>query len=207
MNKKDINSRIEEVLKMVKLSDWEHRKIGSFSTGMQRRLAIAKAFFHNPQILILDEPVIGLDPKGIREVRELIKQFQSEDITVFLSSHLLKEVADTCDSVVFLDKGRVVAYDTVKNITDTVEVKRIDVRFLNPVSSEDLEKIKGMELIEAVNTTNGTLRLDYDGQSQTSSKILALLISVGFEIVSFTPQTVSLEDYYISTIGDERGVS
>ena len=130
MNKKEIDPRIKEILKMVKLSDWEHRKIGSFSTGMQRRLAIAKAIFHKPEILILDEPVIGLDPKGIKEVRELIKQFQKQGITVFLSSHQLQEVAETCDSVVFLDKGQVVAFDSVKNITNTVEVKKIDVRFL-----------------------------------------------------------------------------
>lgn len=207
MNKKDINQRIKEVLKLVKLSDWENRKIGSFSTGMQRRLAIAKAIFHKPEILILDEPVIGLDPKGIKEVRELIKQFQSEDITVFLSSHLLQEVSDTCDTVVFLDKGKVVAYDSVKNITDTVKVKKIDVRFLNPLSKEDLNRLRDMDFIEDLSLTNGDVRIDYDGDPQTSSKILSLLIAAGFEIVSFTPRTVSLEDYYISTIGDERGVS
>jgi ABC-2 type transport system ATP-binding protein len=207
MNKKDINRRIEEVLEMVKLSDWENRKIGGFSTGMQRRLAIAKAFFHDPDILILDEPVIGLDPKGIKEVRELIKKLQSEDTTVFLSSHLLKEVSDTCDSVVFLDNGKVITHDSVKNITDTVKVRKIDVRFLNPLSGGDLERLKNLELIEDALRKNGDVRIEYDGDPKTSYKILSLLMESGFEIVSFTPRTVSLEDYYVSKIGDERGVS
>jgi len=80
MPKKDIDPRIKEVLRLVKLSSWENVKIGSFSTGMQRRLGIAKSILHKPRILILDEPAIGLDPKGIKDVRELIKQFQSEKL-------------------------------------------------------------------------------------------------------------------------------
>jgi ABC-2 type transport system ATP-binding protein len=207
MSKKDINNRIKDVLKMVKLSDWGHRKIGSFSTGMQRRLAIAKAVFHKPKILILDEPVIGLDPKGIKEVRELIKRYQTEDVTVFLGSHLLHEVSDTCDTVVFLDKGKVVAYDTVDNIREKVKVKHIDVKLLNPASEERIQKLKKIELIQNVLVKNGTLRFDFDGSPKSSYEILSKLISLGFEIVSYSNVNGSLEDFYLTTIGDERGVS
>lgn len=207
MSKKDIDNKIKDVLSLVKLSDWEHRKIGSFSTGMQRRLVIAKAILHDPEILIMDEPVIGLDPKGIKEVRELIKMYQSKDVTVFLSSHLLKEVSDTCDSVVFLDKGKVVAYDTVDNIRDKVKVKHIDVKLLSPASEEGIEKLKGIDLIENVIIKNGTIRLDFDGSPKSSYDILSQLISLGFEIVSYSNVNGSLEDFYLSTIGDERGVS
>jgi ABC-2 type transport system ATP-binding protein len=206
MKKSDINNRIVEVLKMVKLSAWEEKKVGAFSTGMQRRFAIAKSFFHDPEILIMDEPVIGLDPKGIKEVRELIKSFQKQDKTIFLSSHLLNEVADTCDSVIFINDGKILTHDTVENITSSMQKNTIDVKFLKPLTNEEINRIKTFELITSLKIVNGTVQLDYDGTPQTSSKILSQLIGSGFNIVSYSPETVSLEDVYVSTMDDERGV-
>jgi ABC-2 type transport system ATP-binding protein len=206
MSNKEIDQRIKEVLDLVKLSAWEYKKIGSFSTGMQRRLAIAQSILHDPEILILDEPVIGLDPEGIKDVRELIKRFQSEDMTVFLSSHLLQEVSEICDSVIFLDNGKIVAYDSVKNIKNRVKIKSIDVKFLNPLSKEKIDKIKSIEFIDGIKVVNGIVRIDFDGKPKTSSQILSKLVSFGFEIVSYAPESVSLEDFYVSIMGDARGV-
>ena len=206
MKKSDINDRIVEVLKMVKLSDWENKRVGAFSTGMQRRFAIAKSFFQDPEILILDEPVIGLDPKGIKEVRELIKSFQKQNKTIFLSSHLLNEVADTCDSVIFINDGKILTHDTVDNITSSMQKNTIDVKFLKQPHYEELNRIKSFELVTGLKLVNGIVQLEYDGTPHASSKILSQLINSGFEIISFTPETVSLEDVYVSTMGDERGV-
>ncbi len=206
MSNKEIDQRIKEVLDLVKLSAWEYKKIGSFSTGMQRRLAIAQSILHDPEILILDEPVIGLDPEGIKDIRELIKRFQSEDMTVFLSSHLLQEVSEICDSVIFLDNGKIVAYDSVKNIKNRVKIKSIDVKFLNPLSKEKIDKIKSIEFIDGIKVVNGIVRIDFDGKPKTSSQILSKLVSFGFEIVSYAPESVSLEDFYVSIMGDARGV-
>jgi len=206
MNNKEIDKRIKEVLDLVKLSAWEYKKIGSFSTGMQRRLVIAKAILHDPEILILDEPVIGLDPEGIKDVRGLIKRFQSENITVFLSSHLLQEVSEICDSVVFLDNGKVIAYDSVENIKNRVKIRSVDVKFLNPLSKEKIDKIKSIEFIDGTEVVNGIVRIDFDGRPKTSSQILSKLVFLGFEIVSYAPESVSLEDFYVSIMGDARGV-
>ncbi len=206
MPKKDIDPRIKEVLRLVKLSSWENVKIGSFSTGMQRRLGIAKSILHKPRILILDEPAIGLDPKGIKDVRELIKQFQSEKITIFLSSHLLYEVSETCNTIIFIDNGRVVTADTIDNIQRKIELKTIDVQFLRPISNEDLNKIKAINGVEYIEKINEHVRLHFDGAPYTSYGILLNLISEGFKVMSFAPQTMGLEDYYISIVGDERGV-
>ncbi|MCK5560968.1 MAG: ABC transporter ATP-binding protein [Thermoplasmata archaeon] len=207
MNKKDIDQRIKEVLKLVKLTAWEHKKISSFSTGMQRRLGIAKAILHNPEILILDEPAIGLDPKGIKDVRELIKQFQRDNITVFLSSHLLQEVSETCNSILFLDNGKVVISDSMENIKSRVELKMIDVKFLSPLLKEDLVKIGAIEGVDALEKINEHLRLHFDGKPHTSFQILSKLFSYGYKVVAFTPVAMGLEDFYINVVGDERGVS
>lgn len=207
MDNSVIDSRIKEVLEFVKLSDWENKKIGSFSTGMQRRLVIAKAILHRPEILILDEPVLGLDPKGIRDVRGLIKQFQSEGMTVFLSSHLLGEVAEVCDSVIFLDRGTVVASDSIENIGNKMERKTINVKFLRPLAREEADKLISMPLVDGVEIKNGFAQLQFDGRPDTSYRILRELLSQGFEVVSYSPEDVGLEDYYVSVMSDERGVS
>ena len=201
-----IDRRIKETLELVRLPDWEHKKTGAFSTGMLRRLTIAKAILHKPDILILDEPVLGLDPKGIMEIRELIRQFRSEGMTVFLSSHLLSEVAEVCDSVVFLNKGKVVSSDSVEGIGQRMEHGVVTVRFLRPLSPQDTDRLRAIDLIRSVDVKNGTARLHYDGKPESSVQILKLLVSLDLDVVSYAAEGVGLEEYYVSVMSDEKGV-
>ena len=206
MRRDVIDRRIKETLEMVRLPEWEHKKTGSFSTGMLRRLTIAKAILHKPDILILDEPVLGLDPKGIMEVREMIRQFRDEGMTVFLSSHLLSEVAEVCDSVVFLDKGKVVSTDSVEGIGRRMDHGVVAVRFLRPLSPQDTERLRSIDLIKSVDVKNGTARLHYDGKPESSVQILKLLVSLNLDVVSYAAEGVGLEEYYVSVMSDEKGV-
>lgn len=206
MDKKNLKGRIKKTLQLVKISDWEHKKIGSFSTGMQRRLIIAQALLHDPEILIMDEPTLGLDPKGMKDVRGIIKQLQSENKTIFLSSHLLHEVSETCAKVVLLDKGKVVSFDTVDNLRNRSNIQIIDVEFLKPLTKEQIAKIKLMQLIRDFDIVNGHLRINFDGKRETCSQILSKLVSLGLEIVSYHPASVTLEDVYVSVMGEESGV-
>jgi ABC-2 type transport system ATP-binding protein len=201
-----IDRRIKETLELVRLPDWEHKKTGTFSTGMLRRLAIAKAILHEPDILILDEPVLGLDPKGIIEIRGLIRQFSSQGMTVFLSSHLLSEVAEVCDSVVFLDKGKVVSTDSVEGIGQRMDHGVVTVRFLHPLSAADIDRIKAIGAIKSVDVKNGTARLHYDGKPESSVQILKTLVSLNLDVVSYAAEGVGLEEYYVSVMSDEKGV-
>jgi len=204
MNGGQINRRIGEVLELVDLSDKAREKIGSFSTGMQRRLVIAKAVLHSPEILILDEPVLGLDPKGMKEIRQLIRRFHDQGMTVFLSSHLLGEVAETCDKVILLDKGEVITSDSLDNIRNRTEYKVINLKLLNPLSQEDVERIQEIELIDSVEIAEGTVRLHFDGEPATSVQILPRLVSLGLPIVSYNVEGMGLEDFYVSVLGDEK---
>ncbi|MCJ7521582.1 MAG: ABC transporter ATP-binding protein [Dehalococcoidia bacterium] len=202
MNSRQINQRIDEALELVNLSDKAREKIGSFSTGMQRRLVIAKAVLHSPEILILDEPVLGLDPKGMKDIRRLIRRFHDEGMTVFLSSHLLGEVAETCDKVILLDKGEVITSDSIDNIRNRTEYKVINLKLLNPLSQEDVERIQEIELIDSVEIAEGTVRLHFDGEPATSVQILPRLVSLGLPIVSYNVEGMGLEDFYVSVLGD-----
>jgi ABC-2 type transport system ATP-binding protein len=206
MNRGEIEARTRETLELVGLSNWEHKKIGSFSTGMQRRLAVAKAVFNKPETVILDEPVLGLDPEGIRETRELIRRFQSEGMTVFLSSHLLGEVAEVCNRVVFLDKGRVVASDSMEDIGGRREYEAVNVRFSRPLSREEIEKVRSIELVTGIEVKDDVVRLGFDGKPGTSYQILRRLVSLDLEIVSYNPESMGLEEYYVSIMsGEKRG--
>ncbi len=206
MDSGQIRRRIDEALELVNLSDWTRERIGSFSTGMQRRLVIAKAVFHKPEILILDEPVLGLDPKGMKEIRQLIRRFHDEGMTVFLSSHLLGEVAETCNRVILLDKGEILASDSIENIRNRTGQKAINVRPLNTLSEEDLQRMRQIELIDSVEVANGTVRIHFNGEPATSAQILTRLVSHGLEIVSYSTESIGLEDFYVSVMGGEQEV-
>jgi ABC-2 type transport system ATP-binding protein len=207
MKDEDIRRRTQEAMAAVKLSDWTDAKLGSFSTGMQRRFAIAKAILHEPRILILDEPVLGLDPKGIKDVREMLKRFRDRGMTIFLSSHLLSEVSETCDTVIFMDKGRIKAVDTVENIEHRIKLRTIDVTFLRPLDADQMARMRAIADVEGVEAVNEHYRLHFDGDPETGRRILSGLVAGGFEVVSFAPRSMGLEDYYVSIMGDERGVA
>jgi ABC-2 type transport system ATP-binding protein len=206
MNKNEINQKIKDVLKIVKLSDWEYKKIGSFSTGMQRRLAIAKAILHSPDVLILDEPVIGLDPKGIKDIRDMLKQFKSKGVTIFLSSHLLNEVRETCDRIIFLDGGKIVTQGTIEEILDRIKIDTIEVEFLNQLTEVDIKKIENIPEINSFEKENSFFKIKFDGKPETSNKILTRLTEQGLKVVSFSAKKTDLESFYVSIMNDEKGV-
>jgi ABC-2 type transport system ATP-binding protein len=110
-------SRIEEMLDQVGLSAAADRRVGGFSLGMRQRLGLASALLHDPQVLILDEPANGLDPEGVRWLRDLVRGLAAQGRTVLISSHILAEVAQTVDSVVILDHGRLVASSSLADLT------------------------------------------------------------------------------------------
>jgi len=202
-----LKERITEVLKQVKLTEWEHKKTGQFSTGMQRRLGIANAILHEPEILILDEPVIGLDPRGMKDVRDLIRHLQERGITIFLSSHLLQEVSEICNQVIFLDKGKVVTIDSVQNIIRREAVSLIDIRFLHTPKPSDAGTIRNIDGVITAKLEDGYVTIKHDGAPETPTRILNSLMLKGFDVSAFCPHSTSLEDLYMSMMGDEKGVS
>jgi ABC-2 type transport system ATP-binding protein len=115
MNGKDLKRRIEEIIDLVRLEKWAKVKIEKFSRGMKQRLGLAQALLHNPPILILDEPALGLDPRGVVEFREVIGTVGQQK-TVFFASHQLVEVAQICNKVAIINNGTLLAYDTIAEL-------------------------------------------------------------------------------------------
>lgn len=205
MDPGSIRHRISGILDEVKLGDWEDKKLASFSTGMSRRFSIALALLHDPEILILDEPVLGLDPVGMKEVREVIKGVQRSERTVFLSSHLLSEVQETCSTVIMLNHGKVISSGNVSDLRFTMGEQFLNVYFVRNLTGEQVGQLNALGKAEVVEAVNNFARLRFDGKPETSATLMKQLCGMGFEMTSYWATQASLEDIYVSKFRDEKG--
>jgi len=144
-NKKE---RIDQLLSAVGLLEVKNKKLGAFSRGMQQKLGFVRALLHDPQLLLLDEPVSGLDPTGIKQVRDLIEEENKKGKTIFISSHLLSEVEKLCSKVAIINKGKLLVEDTMQNLRRKladfiqleVELVEIKKEILDTLNSFDFVK-------------------------------------------------------------------
>ena len=199
-----IRERSVAVLEEVKMMDSANKRTGEFSTGMKQRVAIAQALLHDPSILILDEPTIGLDPRGMIEVRELIKQLKERDFTIFMSSHLLNEVQEVCDKVAIVDKGTLLAYDTVANLS-TISESRISLTAAEPITAEQCASVQALPNVRSVKRVDTSeLLINVEGGLQEQSDLLDQIKRVGIRVAFYRPAGSAIEDIYLRLVPEEE---
>ena len=199
----NINNRIKEVLSLLNIEDWEYKQLSKFSTGMQRRFGIAKAILHEPKILILDEPVLGLDPKGMKDIRELVRRLNKQGMTIFISSHLLQELSETVDRVIFIKKGRIVEADTIENIKEKIRPEVIHVILKDPPHDEQIKALGNLKHVRSIERINRReLSIRFHGGTDAIVNILKQAVLLDINIISYQPQTTDLEEYYLQVMGD-----
>ena len=192
--------RIPAVLDLVGLSPHRDRRLRGFSKGMLQRIGLAQALVHEPQLIFLDEPTSGLDPMGRRMVRDILRAERDRGATVFLNSHLLSEIEVTCDRVVFIKEGEVVAsHDLKDSSSDEVRVV-VHAQSLSDGGVQGLRQwVKGLrregDLLSFTATSRAIL-----------PDVLRHLVTSGAEVFSFTPQRASLEDLFVSIMGEDPGL-
>ncbi len=187
-------SRVDAVLDLVGLTSVANKKVGGFSLGMGQRLGIAAAMLGDPEYLILDEPVNGLDPEGIRWVRELLRRFAAEGRTVLVSSHLLAEMAQTADHLIVIGKGRLVAAGSVHDFIKENSVLTTVVRTPHLAEFSAALESEGISFTQGVDP-EGRPTIEVAGNS--SEHIGALAFSTGVMLSELTERRASLEDAYI----------
>lgn len=187
-------SRVDAVLDLVGLTSVANKKVGGFSLGMGQRLGIAAAMLGDPEYLILDEPVNGLDPEGIRWVRELLRRFAAEGRTVLVSSHLLAEMAQTADHLIVIGKGRLVAAGSVHDFIKENSVLTTVVRTPHLAEFSAALESEGISFTQGVDP-EGRPTIEVAGSS--SEHIGALAFSTGVMLSELTERRASLEDAYI----------
>ncbi|MBM4237390.1 MAG: ABC transporter ATP-binding protein, partial [Euryarchaeota archaeon] len=205
MPKREIGRRGKEVLRTVKLEEWADTRIGKFSKGMKQRLAIAQALLHEPHVLILDEPTSGLDPRGMVEVRNILKDLKKGDYTIFMSSHLLNEVQEICDSVALIDHGKLLAYDEVSSLLNGSRARNLELRVLQPLDGYSVERISHFDGVEGVSAASGEiLNITFKGDEAAQARLLAEIQALGLRVISFRETGMALESLYMSLIKDSR---
>jgi ABC-2 type transport system ATP-binding protein len=205
MHTKEIQDRTNEVIRQVKLEQWTTTRIGKFSKGMKQRLAIAQALLHEPDILILDEPTSGLDPRGMVEVREIIKELKKQKYTIFMSSHLLGEVQEVCDKAALIDHGKLLIYDTLEKLGTLIKVLSLEVTVLGEVGDSVLSNIRTFANVkEVVRATSNTFVVSLEGGPGERADLLQQIISTGVKVTGFTTVGVPLESLYMDLVKDSR---
>jgi ABC-2 type transport system ATP-binding protein len=195
-------ARIDEVVKLVKLDNRIHDKVRKYSLGMRQRLGVAQALLHHPSLLILDEPTNGLDPAGIRELRDYLRYLtRSEGITVIVSSHLLSEMELMCDRVAILQQGKLI---DVKPIEDFVGSKeKVQTYFIEASPDERvLACLRALDSVNAVTSVAGGIEVLTEREHLPA--ILSLLLSQQVDVYEVRLQRLSLEERFLQMTGGEQ---
>jgi ABC-2 type transport system ATP-binding protein len=194
--------RVEEVLEMVHMEDRAFGFIGKLSKGMRQRVGLAQSLLHQPQVLILDEPTIGLDPAQIIEVRNLIREIGKEK-TVLLSTHILSEAQQVCNRVLIINKGHIVAEDTPTKLQQRLTgSSRVVVTTRGEMSNlvSELSTIKGVE--EVSQTAENQLEFTINPAVDPRPDVARMLISKGTDMLEMKEVGLSLEDIFLELTRD-----
>jgi len=190
------NRRVAEVLETVELSGRAKTRYKKYSLGMKQRLGVAAALLKDPDLLILDEPTNGLDPKGMADMRTLIRRLGKDEQTVLLSSHLLGEVEQVCDRVGVIHKGRLISEGAV------ADLRGGEALLVRAEPLEEAAQIAGrLEGVESVETMDGTLRLKT--APGRAAEINAKLVSAGLRVSELRPAERSLEAAFLELTDGE----
>jgi len=195
---KSKKKRIDELLKAVNLLEVKNRRLGAFSRGMQQKLGFARALLHEPDLLILDEPVSGLDPTGIKQIRDLVKEQNKKGKTVFISSHLLSEVERLCERVAIINEGRLLAEDKMENIkrklTDVVELE-VEV---SEVKKEIMDALASFDFVKELKRDKNILSIKVKTDKDYRAEISGAISQQGGVVLGIKIKEMSLEDAFIT---------
>jgi ABC-2 type transport system ATP-binding protein len=198
------NKRIEEAISEVRMEEWIDKKVGTFSKGMKQRICIASALLSNPSILLLDEPSNGLDPRGMNEVRNIVKSLKNKERLIFMSSHILSEVSDICDEVAIIDHGKLIIYDTISNITARVSDGKnmVEVGLQRPINAKIVTKtIPALpDVVSTEKKDDNNLRIRFNGGLDVQERILSDLVKLNIGVISYRPASSELEDAYLKLV-------
>jgi len=198
------NKRIEEVVAEVRMEEWIDKRVGKFSKGMKQRICIASALLSHPDVLLLDEPTNGLDPRGMAEVRGIVKSLKSKKRLIFMSSHILSEVSEVCDEVAMIDHGKLVVYDTISNVEAKFSEGQniVEVGLQHPIDDRSMNKdVVALPNVVAVEKKDDrTLKIRFNGGLDAQERILSDLVKLKIGVISYKPASVELEDAYLKLI-------
>lgn len=202
----NVRDYVASAIKKTNLSEVENRLIQNLSKGFKQRVGIAQALVSDPEILILDEPTVGLDPKQVMEVRDLIRKLKGQH-TIVLSTHIMSEVQANCDRVIIINRGEIVAEDTLSGLSKHLSSgSRVELKVRR--GHDSLAKsLKGSEGVLNVQLSGAHLLVDIDGNENTLEALASQVVQQGCGLLEMRSQSASLEDIFIQLTSDKKGVN
>lgn len=197
--------RIPYLLELVGLKERGQEKVEGYSRGMRQRLHIARALLHDPQVLFLDEPTMGLDPVGARELRQTIKNLQSQKKTIFLTTHYMFEADALCQRIAVINKGKIIALDTPAKIKETVkDLSVVEVEVFG-VPPEVMEKVRSLPFVDSASVENRDQRQLILVHTPKGPEAIPLLMEAlnGLRVGKINAREPTLEDAYVRLVGGE----
>ena len=190
---------LDKALKVSGLETVKHRLIENISRGYKQRVGIAQALIHDPEVLILDEPTIGLDPAQIIEIRELIKSLKGEH-TIMLSTHILAEVTQTCDGVVIINEGKLKASGSLEELRASFRDKEGVILKLRKDHDEAATFLKSIPGVEKISRQDGELTIEWDQGKDLREAVSKLAVERGWGLLEMRPVAMDIEDLYLRIV-------
>lgn len=187
------DTRIDEVLEMVELQERANDKVKAYSHGMKQRLGIAQALLNNPKLLVLDEPTTGLDPRGMKEVRKLVKRLSEEGLTIFLSSHLLHEVEQVCTGLAIINRGKLIKTGSMEDLFYDTDLFTTEFRVSQLEKSQKI--LLGQAEVRSAEIVDGVIKVNMPFDQL--SRLNKILVANDIDVNAMIPRS-SLEDYFLS---------
>jgi ABC-2 type transport system ATP-binding protein len=207
LSKAERQARVDKVMKRTHVDDVASRQCGKLSKGYRQRVGLAQALIHEPEVLVLDEPTAGLDPKQISEARDLIRGLAG-DHTIILSTHILPEVAQTCTRVVIINKGRVVAVDTPENLTH--QLKGAAVLYVQVGGTKDaahsLEAVPGVREVRLADRHDEYLGYEIESEPNRDVRtdVAKAVVNAGWGLLELRPMRLSLEEIFLQLTTEDQ---
>jgi ABC-2 type transport system ATP-binding protein len=199
----NVEDRVDEVLEQIGLGDRANGMVQSLSKGMRQRVGLAQALLHRPEVLILDEPTIGLDPGQVVEVRKLIREIGRER-TVLLSTHILTEAQNICDRVLIINKGRIVAEDTPEKLqARLLGAERVMLRVRGETDDlpQIIEKVQGVQTVDL--KQDGVVEFQFAPGQDIRPEVARTVIGAGYDLLEMRPLGMSLEEIFLELTNTE----
>ncbi len=205
LNPETVSSQTDEILEKVKMTQWADKKLSTFSKGMRQRIALGQALLGEPSVIILDEPTSGLDPRGMAEIREVLKNLRNDtnDLTIVMSSHILHEVEDLCERVAMVNRGRLLLNDDISAVTAISGIENMVIRTETVPTQEMVERVGSIPFVVSAERSGNEIYLKYDVSKGGRSQLFTQVAGLGIGVYSLT-EGDSLEAKYLDLIKDSR---
>jgi ABC-2 type transport system ATP-binding protein len=207
LSKAERTARVDRVMKKTHVDDMANRQCGKLSKGYKQRVGLAQALIHEPEVLVLDEPTAGLDPKQIMETRDLIRGLAG-DHTIILSTHILPEVAQTCKRIVIINKGRVVAVDSPENLTH--QLKGASALYVQVGGTPDavavLQGVPGVRKVQRADQHQdfSGYEIEAEGNRDIRTDVARTVVNAGLGLLELRPMRLSLEDIFLQLTTEDQ---